>query len=116
MLVPLLGGDFTLPMITKAEATGSYRWVDNSLAGKNDAWSYGGRWPLFGDLTLRGTKSSTFRAPRALLELLLPRRCCSRRLSPATKPPPTPAARAGHPQANCRAPPSQLSACRPTTS
>lgn len=43
-----------MPFVTKAEVTGSYRWVKNSLAGKNDAWSYGGRLTLFQDLDAQG--------------------------------------------------------------
>lgn len=76
-----------MPFVTKAEVTGSYRWVKNSLAGKNDAWSYGGRLTLFQDLTLRATKSSTFRAPSPL-ELFLPRSSVlqSPGLDPATRP------------------------------
>jgi iron complex outermembrane receptor protein len=71
-VAPILGGDFNpIPFVTKAEVTGSYRRVDNSLAGKNNAWSYGGRLTVFNDLTLRATKSKTFRAPN-LFELFLP--------------------------------------------
>lgn len=72
VLVPLLGGNFTLPLITSAEMTGAYRTVDNSLAGKNKAWSIGGRVSILDSLTLRGSKSSTFRAP-SLYELFLPK-------------------------------------------
>lgn len=71
VLVPLLGADFTIPLITSAEVTGSYRTVDNSLAGKNDAWSVGARVSILDSLTLRGSKSNTFRAP-SLYELFLP--------------------------------------------
>jgi len=70
--VPLLGKGFTVPLIDSAELTGSYRTVDNSLAGRNEAWAVGARINLLRDVTLRGTKSGTFRAPN-LYELFLPR-------------------------------------------
>ncbi len=72
VLVPVLGGDFTFGPIDRLELNASYRSVDNSLAGKNEAMSLGMRMTVFEDLTLRGSRSKTFRAPN-LYELFLPR-------------------------------------------
>ena len=71
--VPIFSDDFNLgaPFFKHAEFTGSYRWVSNSLAGKNTAWSFGANWEIVPGITLRGSKSQTFRAP-AITELFLP--------------------------------------------
>jgi len=45
--------------------------VENSQAGKNNAWSYGMRWRPVDDLLIRATESQSFRAP-AITELFLP--------------------------------------------
>jgi iron complex outermembrane recepter protein len=70
-VVPILGGNFTLPFVQALEFTGSARYVDHSIAGSDNAWSMGGKWKVTEDLTLRGTRSNTFRAP-SLVELFLP--------------------------------------------
>lgn len=70
-LIPIFGGDFSFPGMRSLELEGARRRVDNSLAGKNDAWSYGIRWKPFNDLMIRGTRSGSFRAP-AITELFLP--------------------------------------------
>lgn len=61
--VPILGGDFSLPLVKALDLSGSFRRVDNSLAGANNAWSLGGRWDVGYGLTLRATTSHNFRAP-----------------------------------------------------
>lgn len=71
LLVPLVGGNFTLPGIKELEASGAYRRVDNSLAGKQDVWNGGLRWTVLTGLTLRGSRSRNFRAP-TLAQLLAP--------------------------------------------
>ena len=63
LLVPLVGGDFTLPFVEALEVTGSYRFVDNSLAGKEKVWGVGGRWDVGYGLSFRASKSRNFRAP-----------------------------------------------------
>jgi iron complex outermembrane receptor protein len=63
LLVPLFGGDFTFPLIESAEVEGSYRYVDNSIAGKEKVWGFGGHWTVGYGLTLRASKSRNFRAP-----------------------------------------------------
>lgn len=60
---PLLGGDVTLPFVKSLEFSGSFRFVDNSLAGKDTVWSAGLRWDVGAGLVLRGTRSRNFRAP-----------------------------------------------------
>ncbi|HSV01767.1 MAG TPA: TonB-dependent receptor [Phenylobacterium sp.] len=71
-LLPVLGGEFS-PIWAgqKLEFEGAYRKVDNSLAGKNEAWSFGGRYSPIEDITFRASRSKTFRAP-AITELFLP--------------------------------------------
>jgi iron complex outermembrane receptor protein len=63
LLVPLVGGDFTFPLVQGLELEGSYRYVDNSIAGKEKVWGVGGRWNVGYGLTLRASKSRNFRAP-----------------------------------------------------
>jgi outer membrane receptor protein involved in Fe transport len=63
LLVPILGEDFTLPLVEKLEATGSFRRVDNSLAGSENVWAVGGRWQVGYGLSFRASRSRNFRAP-----------------------------------------------------
>jgi outer membrane receptor protein involved in Fe transport len=69
---PLFGGDFTFLGMQGLEVEGAYRYIDNSQAGEDEAWSYGLRWKPINDLTIRGTQSKSFRAP-AITEVFLPR-------------------------------------------
>ncbi|MDZ4374242.1 MAG: TonB-dependent receptor [Phenylobacterium sp.] len=70
-LVPIFGGDFSFPLMHRLEVEGAYRKVDHSQAGKDDSWSYGGRWYPVPDLMIRAQKARSFRAP-AITELFLP--------------------------------------------
>lgn len=70
-LVPLAGGDFTLPLVDSFELSGAYRYVDNSIAGEEDVWNTGLRWGLFDGFLLRASKSRNFRAP-TLTQLFAP--------------------------------------------
>lgn len=63
LLIPLVGGDFTLPLVTKLEASGAYRYVDNSIVGIEHVWSVGGRWTVLEGFAVRASRSSNFRAP-----------------------------------------------------
>ncbi len=63
LLFPLVGGDFTLPLVKSLEANGSYRYVKHSIAGGQKVWGYGGRWDTGLGLSLRASKSRNFRAP-----------------------------------------------------
>ena len=71
LLVPLIGEDFTIPLVRLLEATGSYRHVDNSIAGKEQVWGAGLRWDTGYGLTFRGSRSRNFRAP-SLEQLFAP--------------------------------------------
>ena len=63
VLVPILGGDVTLPFVQEFDISGTYRFVDNSIAGEETVWSLGSRLEVVDGLTLRATKSRNFRAP-----------------------------------------------------
>ncbi len=71
ILIPLFGGDFTLPMVRSLELTGAFRYVDNSVAGTESLWALGGRWEVVDGITLRASRSRNFRAP-TLTQLLAP--------------------------------------------
>jgi len=73
LLVPVIGGDFTLPFARSVELNGAYRYVDNSIAGKEDVWGVGGRWEVVEGVTLRASRSRNFRAP-TLDQLFAPQR------------------------------------------
>ena len=70
-LIPVIGGDVTLPLVELLEVSGSYRYVDNSIAGSEGVWAANLRWVVSEDLTLRGTRSRNFRAP-TLTQVLAP--------------------------------------------
>jgi outer membrane receptor protein involved in Fe transport len=63
LLVPIVGGDFTLPLVQSLEVNGSYRYVDHSIAGGQKVWGYGGRWDTGLGFSFRASKSRNFRAP-----------------------------------------------------
>jgi iron complex outermembrane receptor protein len=63
VLIPVLGGGFKLPFAKALELTGSFRHVDNSLAGSDDVWAVGGRWEIAYGLGFRASRSRNFRAP-----------------------------------------------------
>lgn len=70
--LPVFGGSFSLPYgFRSGELNASYRWVDNSLTGKDIAWTYGGSLEVYKGVSLRASRSQTFRAP-AITELFLP--------------------------------------------
>lgn len=71
VVVPLIGKDFTLPLVKLLEFKGAFRYVDNSLAGKENVWDAGLRWEVTDGVTLRGSRSRNFRAP-TLAQLLAP--------------------------------------------
>jgi len=71
VLIPIFGGDFTLPAFQSLEVSGAYRSVDNSLAGTESVWSAGLRWKPIDDVMLRVSRSRNFRAPN-LAQLLSP--------------------------------------------
>ncbi|KAK0359972.1 hypothetical protein LTR94_029163, partial [Friedmanniomyces endolithicus] len=71
LIVPLVGKDFTLPLVRLLEAKGAFRYVDNSYAGHQNVWDLGLRWEVVRGVTLRGSRSRNFRAP-TLTQLLAP--------------------------------------------
>ncbi len=73
LLVPVLGGEFSLPFARSVELNGAYRYVDNSIAGKEDVWGVGGRWEVVEGVTFRASRSRNFRAP-TLDQLFAPQR------------------------------------------
>jgi outer membrane receptor protein involved in Fe transport len=73
-------GEVDLPLVSEAQniklvrvldLNGAVRWVDNSIAGHNTAWDIGLKWTLLDGFSLRGTRSSNFRAP-SLTQVFLP--------------------------------------------
>jgi iron complex outermembrane recepter protein len=73
LLAPIIGPEFNLgqDIITKIELNGQYRVVDNSLAGVENVWGYGGVLETMGGLSFRAGHSRNFRAP-TLNELISP--------------------------------------------
>lgn len=69
--VPIFGGDFSFPGMRQLDIDGSYRSVDNSVAGKDESWATGLRWKPIDDLLVRGSLSRSFRAP-GITELFTP--------------------------------------------
>lgn len=63
LLIPVVGGDFKLPFVENFELSGSYRWIDNSVAGEEKVWGTGQRWDVAYGVTLRASQSRNFRAP-----------------------------------------------------
>jgi len=64
LLVPIIGNDFSLPLVELLEVSGSYRFVDNSITESENVWAMNARWVVSEDLTLRATRSRNFRAPQ----------------------------------------------------
>ncbi len=71
LIVPIIGGDFTLPLVRAFELSGAYRYVDNSSAGTENVWNVGARWEVTPGISLRANRSRNFRAP-TLTQLFAP--------------------------------------------
>lgn len=71
LLVPVFGGDFTLPLVQSLELDAAYRTVDNSIAGRENVWGAGLRWGVIDGLSFRASRSRNFRAP-TLSQLFAP--------------------------------------------
>lgn len=69
--IPLLGEGFSLWGSDELTINGAYRYIDNSIAGKDEAWTYGFVYSPVQWLTFRGDKTKSVRAP-SLTELFLP--------------------------------------------
>ncbi len=63
LLVPIFGRDVSLPFVQALELSGSYRFVDHSIAGEENVWGAGLRWQVTPSVTLRASRSRNFRAP-----------------------------------------------------
>ena len=68
---PLFGGDNSYPGLHRLDVTLKGRHVNNSLAGKFNAYTYGLQYEPFAGLQLRGNKTRSFRAP-SIVELFQP--------------------------------------------
>lgn len=74
-------GEFVMPLVNqeaggmpglrKLDITGKYRYVDNSINGSFNTYTYGLQWKPFADLEIRSNFTRSLRAP-ALMELYLP--------------------------------------------
>ncbi len=69
--VPVVSPDMDIPLVYSASVEGAFRQVDNSLAGKDDIYTYGGRYSPVPDIEFRGNVTRSVRAP-AITELFLP--------------------------------------------
>ncbi len=70
--VPLLSSDMDVPLAYSLDLEMSYRRLDNSRSGVDNAWAVGLNYQPFEDVMIRANKAETVRAP-AVTELFLPR-------------------------------------------
>lgn len=68
---PIISPDMDIPLVYSASVEGAFRQVDNSIAGKDDVHTIGGRWAPIPDIEFRGNVTRSVRAP-AITELFLP--------------------------------------------
>ena len=68
---PIVSPDMDIPLVHSASIEGAFRQVDNSLAGKDDVHTIGGRWAPIADIEFRGNVTRSVRAP-SITELFLP--------------------------------------------
>ena len=71
IVVPVLGGDFTLPLVEKLDLEAAARFVHNSISGGDTTYTLGGRLGVFGGLEFRGNFTRSIRAP-SITELFTP--------------------------------------------
>lgn len=69
--LPLIGEAQDVPLVHGLSLNGSVRAIDHSLAGRDEAWTYGLTWSPTDWLTLRGNRTHSVRSP-SLTELYLP--------------------------------------------
>ncbi|WP_338447149.1 TonB-dependent receptor [Pelagerythrobacter marensis] len=71
LLVPIIGSGMEVPLVETLELSAAGRYVDNSIAGKEEVWDLSLRWqPVYG-VTVRASRSRNFRAP-TLTQLFAP--------------------------------------------
>lgn len=71
LYVPIISQDMDIPLLHTLEAEMSYRSMDNTSAGKDDAWAVGINYRPIADLAIKANISETVRAP-AISELFQP--------------------------------------------
>ena len=71
LYLPLVSSEMEIPFVRSLEAGGQVREISNSIAGDFTAWTIEGTYKPFQDLTLKGNRTRSLRAP-ALAELFLP--------------------------------------------
>jgi outer membrane receptor protein involved in Fe transport len=71
LFVPLVSPDNEIPFVYNLEAEGTIRRVRNDLAGNATIWTVGGSFSPTQDLTIRGNRTRSIRAP-SLVELFEP--------------------------------------------
>lgn len=70
--VPVVSSDMDLFLLHSVSLEASYRTMDNSRSGRDDAWALGVNYRPIEDVMIRGNVQRTVRAP-AVSELFLPR-------------------------------------------
>jgi outer membrane receptor protein involved in Fe transport len=70
-IVPLWDTAESMPGLHRLDLTGKFRYVDNTVNGDFDAYTYGLQYRPLADLELRGNKTRSLRAP-AITELFTP--------------------------------------------
>lgn len=70
-VIPLLGGNLDTPLVESLEFEGAIRFVDNSVAGRDNTWTAGLRYRPIDDIELRGNFTESIRAP-SITELFTP--------------------------------------------
>ncbi|WP_239804814.1 TonB-dependent receptor domain-containing protein [Croceicoccus hydrothermalis] len=71
LLIPIVDYGMGVPLIEMLELSAAGRYVDNSIAGKEEVWDLGLRWRPVDGVTLRASRSRNFRAP-TLTQLFAP--------------------------------------------
>jgi iron complex outermembrane receptor protein len=71
LFAPLVSANMNIPFVHKLTAEGAYRSMDNSFAGKDNAWTFGMNFAPIEDVQLRANVTRSVRAP-AITELFSP--------------------------------------------
>ena len=68
---PIVSEDMDIPFVSYLNAEAAYRYIDNDVAGTDDAWTFGFKYAPIPDIELRYNVTRSVRAP-AVTELFLP--------------------------------------------
>ena len=71
VFLPIVSSAMGIPFVQRLEAGAQVREIDNSQAGSFTAWTIEGTYQPIDDLTFRGNRTRSFRAP-SLIELFQP--------------------------------------------